>query len=84
MDRHPRQTVVVGVDIQITLGVIEFAHLGGCDGVGRTIRGEVELRPAHRQSPLGLLIADAQLRNALHLAAAAEILHEIQRQTIRT
>ena len=73
---NPAATVVVGVDIDLALGIGKLLNLGRRDRVRGRTRGEIEAGPAHRQRRSGIAIADAQLGNALHLAAATEILDQ--------
>ena len=83
VDRHAATAAVVGIDVQLPLWKVELPHLRGRNDVGRRARTEVEARPAHRQGLARAGIADPQGGDALHPAAAAQILDEEERQPIR-
>ena len=74
--------VVVGVHIEVSLRVGELLHQGGCNGVGRGSGGEIEAGAADRQSLPSFLITDAQLGDALHPGATAQVLDEEQGQPV--
>ena len=72
----------MGINIQVALGIGKLLHLRGGDGIRSWTGREIEAGAADRQSLAGLGIADAELRDALHPGAAAQILHEKQWQPI--
>ena len=81
---HAPGTAVVGIDVQLPLGVVELPHLGGGNHIGRLGRAEIQAGPSHRQSLAHGGVRQAQLGDALHPAAPPQVLDEIQRQPVGT
>ena len=68
---------VVGVDVLLAIGVIEFPHLAWRYGIERRRCAEIELRFANREGCDSLGCGDIQVGQSLHHTVLPKIFDEV-------
>ena len=81
-DGKSSTSAVVGVNVQVSFGIIKFVDPGGRHGVGRSQHAEIERCVLHWNGPFHVVPFNSKLAIALDPGVRSQVTDEVFRQSV--